>query len=92
MPPAVKEKDKLNILLIGPDKSGRTSVGNFLSQEHQRCLVKLDALYDYCVKRGLPVGEKANKYLEMRQEELAKALEEQEKAKKAKGKKPPAKG
>lgn len=44
------------------------------------------------MKRGLPVGEKAVKYLEARQEELAKALEEQEKAKKAKGKKPPPKG
>lgn len=90
--PAVKDKDRLNLILIGPEKSGKTSVANYLSQEHQRCIVKLDGLYDYCVKRSLPVGEKAQKYLEQRQEELAKALEEQEKAKKAKGKKPPPKG
>lgn len=90
--PSVKDKDKLNLILIGPEKSGRTSVAQFLAQEHQRCVVKLDQLYDYCVKRGLPVGEKAAKFLEARQEDLAKALEEQEKNKKAKGKKPPPKG
>jgi adenylate kinase family enzyme len=42
MPPAVKDKDKLNIILYGPEKAGKTSVANFLSQEHQRCIVKLD--------------------------------------------------
>lgn len=57
--PAVKDKDRLNLILIGPEKCGKTSVANYLSQEHQRCIVKLDTLYDYCVKRGLPVGEKA---------------------------------
>lgn len=31
MPPAVKEKDKVNIIMIGPEKSGKTSVANFLS-------------------------------------------------------------
>lgn len=92
MPPAVKDRDKLNVILYGPDKAGKTSIGNFLSQEHQRCLVKLDQLYEFCVKRGLPVAEKAAKFLEQRQEDLKIALEEQEKAKKAKGKKPPAKG
>lgn len=92
MPLAVKDKDKLNIILYGPEKAGKTSVANLLSQEHQRCIVKLDQLYDFCVKRGLPVADKAAKYLEQRQEELKLALEEQEKAKKAKGKKPPAKG
>jgi adenylate kinase family enzyme len=92
MPLAVKDKDKLNVILYGPDKAGKTSVANLLSQEHQRCIVKLDQLYDFCVKRGIPVADKAAKYLEQRQEELKLALEEQEKAKKAKGKKPPAKG
>ena len=42
MPPAVKDKDKLNIIMFGPEKSGKTSIANFLSQEHQRCIVKLD--------------------------------------------------
>jgi replication-associated recombination protein RarA len=76
MPLAVKDKDKLNVILYGPEKAGKTSVANLLSQEHQRCIVKLDQLYDFCVKRGLPVAEKAAKYLEQRQEELKVALEE----------------
>lgn len=66
MPPAVKEKDKLHIIPIGPEKSGKTSIANFLAQEHQRCVVRLDSLYDFCVKRQLPVGEKVTKYLEQR--------------------------
>mmetsp|Transcript_8825 Transcript_8825/g.8179 ORF Transcript_8825/g.8179 Transcript_8825/m.8179 type:complete len:145 (+) Transcript_8825:3026-3460(+) len=37
---------------------------------------------DYCQRRGLPVGEKVQKYLEERDEELKKQLEEQEKKKK----------
>lgn len=74
--PSVKDKDKLNLVLIGPEKAGKTSVAQFLAQEHQRCIVKLDQLYDFCVKRNLPVGDKAAKFLEARQEDLAKALEE----------------
>ena len=33
-PPAVKEKDKLHLILIGPEKTGKTSVANYLAQEH----------------------------------------------------------
>lgn len=54
-PPAVKEHDRLNIILIGPEKCGKTTVANYLAQEHQRCVVKLDQLLDFALKRGLPV-------------------------------------
>jgi type IV secretory pathway VirB4 component len=30
----VKEEDKLNIVIIGPEKSGRTTLANYLAQEH----------------------------------------------------------
>lgn len=30
-PTAVKEKDKLNIILIGPEKCGKTTVANYLA-------------------------------------------------------------
>lgn len=30
MPPNVKDKDRLNLILIGPEKSGKTSVANYL--------------------------------------------------------------
>lgn len=58
-PMPVKEKDKLNIVLIGPEKCGKSTVGSYLAQEHQRCVIKFDQLLDYCQKRGLPVAEKA---------------------------------
>jgi len=47
------------LILIGPEKSGKTSVANYLAQEHHRCVIKLDQLYEFCVKRGMPVAEKA---------------------------------
>ena len=34
MPPALKEDKKLNVILIGPELSGRTTAANFLAQEH----------------------------------------------------------
>jgi len=41
-------------------------------------------LFDYCCRRGLAVGDRAKKYLEDRDEELRKTIEEQEKKKKTK--------
>jgi type IV secretory pathway VirB4 component len=41
-PAAVKEENKVNLVIIGPEKCGRTTLANYLAQEHQRCVVKLD--------------------------------------------------
>ena len=46
-PTPVKEKDKLNIILFGPEKCGKTTVANYLAQEHQRCVIRIDSLFDY---------------------------------------------
>jgi replication-associated recombination protein RarA len=47
LPPAVKEHMKLNLVLLGPNGAGKTIVANYMAQEHQRCIVRLDMLYDY---------------------------------------------
>ena len=47
MPPALKDEKKLNVILVGPESSGRTTAANFLAQEHQRCLITLDKLVDF---------------------------------------------
>ena len=31
MPPALKDEKKLNVILLGPISSGRTTAGNFLA-------------------------------------------------------------
>ena len=85
-PAPVKEEDKLNIVIVGPEKCGKTTLANYLAQEHQRSVVRLDQLYDWCLKRGSQLAEEASKYLEERQEELNVLLAEQEKRKKAKKK------
>jgi len=41
-PEPVKEENKLNIAIVGPEKSGKTTLANYLAQEHQRGIVKLD--------------------------------------------------
>jgi len=52
LPPPVKEHDKLNLILIGPNSVGRTTVANYMAQEHQRCVIRVDMLVDYWLKRG----------------------------------------
>jgi replication-associated recombination protein RarA len=32
--PALKEENKLNVILIGPNSVGRTTVANYMAQEH----------------------------------------------------------
>ena len=64
MPPALKEDKKLNVILVGPESSGRTTAANFLAQEHQRCLIRLDQLVYFWQKRGHAMADEASKYLE----------------------------
>jgi polynucleotide 5'-kinase involved in rRNA processing len=42
MPPALKDEKKLNVILIGPESCGRSTAANFLAQEHQRSLIRID--------------------------------------------------
>ena len=47
MPPSLKEEKRLNVILVGPKSCGRTTVANFLAQEHQRSVIRLDQLVDF---------------------------------------------
>jgi len=38
--------------MIGPNSVGRTTVANYMAQEHQRCVIRLDQLVEYLIKRG----------------------------------------
>ena len=84
MPPALKEEKRLNVILVGPESSGRTTVANFLAQEHQRSVVRLDQLVDFWQKRGHAMAEEAAKHLEEQELKLQEA--QAEAAKRAKGK------
>lgn len=85
--PAVKEHNKLNLIMIGPNSVGRTTVANYMAQEHQRCVIRLDQLLEYWLKRGGEFADEIIKVQEEKQQELAAAqaaLEAQKKAKKPK--------
>ena len=82
----MKEVDKLNVVIVGPEKCGKTTLANYLAQEHQRAVVRLDQLYDWCLKRGSQLADEASKYLEERDAEFNEKMIEQEKRKKAKKK------
>lgn len=70
--------------MLGPLGCGKTTACNFLSQEQQRALIRIDQLFDFFQKRGSPLAEEATQFLEQRQQELEAAIAEQEKQKKAK--------
>lgn len=72
-PDPVKEEKKLNICIVGPEKSGKTTLANYLAQEHQRGIVKLDQLCDWSMNRGSQLADAANKFLEDKKLELAEA-------------------
>jgi len=84
LPPAVKEQHKLNLILIGPNNVGRTTIGNYMAAEHQRLIIKLDMLVDYWQKRNHPIAEEVAKYQEEKAAELEQAIRDLEALKKAK--------
>lgn len=51
--------------MIGPNSVGRTTVANYMAQEHQRCVIRLDQLLEYWLKRG---GEFADEILKVQEE------------------------
>ena len=81
--PQVKKRDRLSIVLFGPDKCGKSTIAYFLSEEQQRGIVSLSDLLSYCEGKNTPTFQEAVKYLEERDIEC-KAQEELEKKKKKK--------
>lgn len=74
------------MVIVGPEKSGKTTLANYLAQEHQRAVIKMDLLFDWCRQRGSALAEEATQHLEERKAEYEAAVVEQEKRKKAKKK------
>jgi adenylate kinase family enzyme len=86
LPPPVKNENKLNVFLIGPDQCGKTTAANYMAQEHQRCVIRLDQIVDFWQKRNHPLYEEAKEYLDAKAEEMEKRKEEESKKKPKKGK------
>ena len=81
--PKVKRRDRLSVIIYGPEKSGKSTIAYFLSEEQQRGVVSLTDLLSWCEKNNTPSYPEVAKYLEERDEEC-KAQEELEKKKKKK--------
>lgn len=81
--PKVKKRDRLSVILFGPEKCGKSTIAYFLSEEQQRGIVNLNELLSWCEKNNTPTYAEVAKYLEERDEEC-KAQEELEKKKKKK--------
>lgn len=88
-PLAVKEHDRLNIVVLGPEGCGKTTMANYLAQEHQRTVVKVNQLYDWTLKRGNELTDKANAYLAEKETEMEADREAFKKIKPKKGEAPP---
>lgn len=70
LPPPLKEDKKLNVIMIGPQGCGKTVAANYMAQEHQRCVIRMDQLVDFWYKRNGALAEEASSYLEQREKEL----------------------
>jgi Cdc6-like AAA superfamily ATPase len=70
MPPALKDEKRDNIILLGPPSCGKTTAINFLSQEQQRGIIRLDNLFDFFTKRGSPLADEAAAFLAQREQDL----------------------
>jgi hypothetical protein len=79
----VKERDRLNVIIVGPEKSGKSTVAYFLSEEQERGIVNMNELLTWCEKKSSPSYEEVAKYLAEREEEC-KVQEELDKKKKKK--------
>lgn len=62
----VNQRDRLSIILFGPEKCGKSTIVYFLSEEHERGIVNLSELLSYCEKNNTPTYAEAAKYLEER--------------------------
>lgn len=79
----VKKRDRLSVILFGPEKCGKSTIAYFLSEEQQRGVVNLSELLSWCEKNSTPSYPEVAKYLLDRDEEC-KVQEELEKKKKKK--------
>lgn len=66
--PRVKRRDRLSIILFGPEKWGKSTIAHFLSEEQQRAVINLDELYSWCEKNSTPTFPEVAKYLAEREE------------------------
>ena len=53
----------MNIVLLGPDKSGKSTVIQELSKYHKRGLVNLHELKEWNINMKTPAGMEVEKYL-----------------------------
>lgn len=83
VPRKVKERDRVNVILFGPEKCGKSTIAYFLNEEQERGIVNLNELLSWSEKNNSPSYEEISKYLEERDEEC-KVQEELEKKKKKK--------
>jgi len=89
-PPSIEKNKKYNIILIGPEKCGKSSIVKEQQKRHFRGIVNVAEIFDWNEKNGFEeTVQKANRYLEEKKKELEVAKKERDEfIKKNKNKKP----
>jgi adenylate kinase family enzyme len=88
-PPVILAENKFNIILIGPEKCGKTSLSEYLSERHDRGIINMATLLDWNIQNQKEAAIEAQKVLESQSEALEKAKIEKEKLAKRKKKTEP---
>ena len=70
IPPAIEKKDRVNIILLGPGKSGKTSIARQQMPKQFRGVVSLKNLIQWNLDNGHPdFTERIEKYKEEKKKE-----------------------
>jgi ABC-type molybdenum transport system ATPase subunit/photorepair protein PhrA len=62
-PRKVDSEVMLHVAIVGPNKSGRTSIAQALKKEHKRAIVNMNELLEWNINSGTSAGAKATEFL-----------------------------
>jgi shikimate kinase len=54
----VDDDMKLHLVIVGPEKSGKTKLARALSKEHKRNVISMDELKDWHINNNTEVGKR----------------------------------
>ena len=60
--PKVHKNKRLNVLIYGPEKCGKTTVAHELAKFHKRCVVNVNEVKDWNIEHQTQSGIEVDKY------------------------------
>lgn len=77
--PKVKDEKKVNIVIFGWEKCGKSAICDYFANKHKRGIILMCQLLQWNMQKNMPVAQKAQKYLAEKAKEYEVQKEEKEK-------------